>query len=297
MGADYGVAERLKLVPSRILTGCYLDLGHGVRGTTLVAGTGRSGTTWVAQIINHRNEHRLVFEPFRGDRVRKARRFRRGHYIDPDDQDNPLAKAIDDLLAGRVRSWWTDRQNRRRLATRRIVKEVRITNLLPWIRVRHPELRIVYVVRDPVAVARSWLELGWGDDLSDLLSQELLLERLADSDDTIAAVVGDGGLFERHVLRWCLENAIPLRSHAELDVHLLVYQQLRANPDPEIDRLFDYLGRDPSGVHASVTRPSTTASFPRRRNVEVTEDLLQSAREIAASFGLAGLIGPARSRL
>ena len=145
MGADYGAVDRLRLAPARVRAGCYLDLGHRIGDTTLVVGTGRSGSTWLAEILNHRNEYRLVFEPFRSDRVRKARPFRRGHYIDPADQDHPLSRTIDSLLAGRVRSWWTDRQNRRRVATRRIVKEIRITNLLPWIRARHPALPIASV--------------------------------------------------------------------------------------------------------------------------------------------------------
>jgi hypothetical protein len=230
MGADYAPSERLKLAPERVLAGLYLDLGHRIRDTTLVVGTGRSGSTWVAETINHRNEYRLVFEPFRGDRVRKARPFRRGHFIEPSEQDHPLRATIDALLAGRVRSWWTDRHNHRRLATRRIVKEVRITNLLPWIRRRHPNLRIVYIVRDPVAVARSWLELGWGDDLGELLAQRPLLERLADARDVIDVVVAHGEPFDRHVLRWCLENAIPLRSYTDLDIHLVAYEQLRTHP-------------------------------------------------------------------
>jgi len=289
MGADYGTAERLRIAPARLLAGCYVDVGRGVGATTLVVGTARSGSTWVAELLNHRNEYRLVFEPFRSDRVRRARPFRRGHYIDPREQDHPLAGSIDALLAGRVRSWWTDRQNRRRIATRRIVKEVRITNLVPWIRARHRDLRIVYVVRDPVAVARSWLELGWGDDLDDLLAQEQLLERLPGSGAAIRELAG-GELFDRHVVRWCLENAIPLTAYAELGLHLVVYERLRAEPEREIDRLFAYLGRDPDGAHASVRNPSATAGFPRRQSVQISEDHRRRAEEIVSAFGLTDLV-------
>lgn len=286
MGADYAASERLKLAPARALAGCYLDLGHRVRDTTLVVGTGRSGSTWLAEIVNHRNEYRLVFEPFRGDRVRKARPFLRGHYIEPTEQDHPLGATIDALLAGRVRSWWTDRHNRRRVASRRIVKEVRITNLLPWIRRRHPDLRIVYVVRDPAAVARSWLELGWGDDLDDLLAQEPLLGRLADARDVVDAVVSDGEPFDRHVLRWCLENAIPLRSAVDLGIHLVVYEQLRAQPEVEIERLFAYLGEDPTGARSAAARPSATAAFPRQQTVQVTDGQRQHAKALLSAFGI-----------
>lgn len=287
MGADYGAAGRLKLAPARLLAGCYADLGHRIRDTTLVVGTGRSGSTWLAEIVNHRNEYRLVFEPFRGDRVRKARPFKRGHFIEPSEQDHSLAATIDALLAGRVRSWWTDRHNRRRLTTRRIVKEVRITNLLPWIRLRHPGLRIVYIVRDPVAVARSWLELGWGDDLDELLAQEQLLEQFPDSGDVIEAVVTEGEPFDRHVLRWCLENAIPLSAHADLDIHLVAYEQLRAHPEREIDRLFAYLGEDSAGADLVVRKRSATADFPRPRAVPVTEAQEQQAEAVVSSFGIA----------
>ena len=288
MGADYSTAGRLKLLPARLLAGCYLDLGRGVRDTTLVVSTGRSGSTWVGELINHRNEYRVVFEPFRGDRVRKARPFRRGHYIDPRQQEHPLASTIDSLLAGRVRSWWTDEQNRRRLARRRIVKEIRLTNLLPWIRARHSELRIIYAVRDPVVVAQSWLELGWGDDLDVLLAQDELMAEFAGLRASIAEIARDGDIIERHVLRWCLENAIPLTREVP-DVHRVVYEELRREPDREIRRLFAYLGEDASGALEAARVPSATAGFPRVRAFVPTDEQRARAREIVALFGLSEL--------
>ena len=54
MGADYTTTEKLRIAPERLLAACYLDLGRGIRDTTLVVSTGRSGSTWVAEVINHR---------------------------------------------------------------------------------------------------------------------------------------------------------------------------------------------------------------------------------------------------
>ncbi|MEP6811394.1 MAG: sulfotransferase domain-containing protein [Actinomycetota bacterium] len=287
MGADYGTGDRLKLVPARARAACYLDLGHHLRDTTLVVSTGRSGSTWVAEVLNHANEYRLVFEPFRSDRVRKARAFRLGQYIDPEDQEHPLAQTIDGLLAGRVRGWWTDRQNRRRIASRRIVKEIRITNLVPWIRTRHPALRIVYAVRDPVAVARSWLELGWGDGLEEFLDQEPLLARFREEDGAIREIAGHGDQFERHILRWCLENAIPLKREPAPDVHHVVYERLRTEPQQELERLFGYLGKPVDGAYEAVRKPSATAGFPRTRSVTITEGQRRRAHEIIELFDLA----------
>ncbi len=289
MGADLGPVGRLRLVPERLRAGIYLDPWHRIEDTVLVVASGRSGSTWIAEVINHRNEYRLVFEPFRADRVRRARGFRRGEDLEPGEQQHPLARTVDALLAGRVRGWWTDAHNRRRLVRRRIVKEVRLTNLLPWVRQRHPGLRIVYGVRDPVAVARSWLELGWGDDLDDLLSQPALLARFPGLEQTIAAVARGGDALERHVLRWCLENAIPLRAHAELDVHLVVYERLRAEPEREAARLFAYLGREAPADEAALRRPSATAGFPRLRAVSFSRAQRERARRLVALFGLSEL--------
>jgi Sulfotransferase domain len=290
LGADYGPLGRLKSVPDRLRAGCYLDPRHDVRDTTLVVSTGRSGSTWVAEVINHRNEYRLVFEPFRRERVRKARGFRIGQYIDPSDQDHPLAPAIDALLAGRVRSWWTDRPNRRRLVSRRIVKEIRITNLVPWIRTRHPGLRIVYAVRDPVAVARSWLELGWGDNLDELLAQANLPSQSPELTEAIGRIARTRDQFERVVLRWCLENSIMLNDPPP-DVHRVVYEELRSEPERELERLFAYLGEDAGDAYAAVRKRSVTAEFPRVRRIEVTEAQRRRAHEIAALFDLERYIG------
>ena len=285
MGADYDVTQRLRLAPTRLLAGCFLDLRHDIRDTIVVVATGRSGSTWVAEIVNRHNEYRLVFEPFRGDRVRKARPFRRGHYIDPLDQQHPLARTIDELLAGRVRSWWTDRPNNRRIATRRIVKEIRITNLVPWIHARHPGLRIVYAVRDPVAVATSWLELAWPDDLDELLSQEALLACFPDARAEIDRVAGRADPFERNVLRWCLENAIPLKADLP-GVHRVRYEALRDEPARELPRLFAYLGADAEGSDAAVRKPSRTAGFPRRASFRPTAAQRARARELLELFEL-----------
>jgi hypothetical protein len=286
LGADYGTVDRIKRVPDRLRAGCYVDLRHDIRDTTLVVSTGRSGSTWVAEVLNHRNEYRLVFEPFRRERVRKARGFRLGQYIDPSDQGHPLGPTIDALLAGKVRSWWTDRPNRRRIVSRRIVKEIRITNLVPWIRARHPALRIVYAVRDPVGVAKSWLELGWGDNLDEFLAQEPLLAKLTDHTETIRTIARSDDRFQRLVLRWCLENAVPLKEQSAPDVHQVVYDELRTDPERELERLFAYLGKDPGDALAAVRKPSVTADFPRVRSVTITDAQRRQAREIAALFEL-----------
>ena len=62
-----------------------IDRDRDYRSSVLLAGTGRSGTTWVSEIINHRNEYRYVFEPFNHQKLRIAQPFGPKRYLRPDD--------------------------------------------------------------------------------------------------------------------------------------------------------------------------------------------------------------------
>ena len=281
---------RLRTVPKRVAASSYVDLDRRVETSILVASSGRSGSTWVAEVVNHDNGYRLVFEPFRRDVVRRARNIRYGQFLDPTRLDDPLAEPIEALLAGRVRSTWTDGYNRKRIARRRIVKEIRVTNLLPWIRARFPELPIVYIVRHPLAVARSWSELGWGHLLGEFLAQDELLAQFRREETTIRSIAESGEPMERHLLRWCLENALPLRLLRPDDAHVILYERLRADPEAEFRRIFHYLGKDFDRVDAAVLpRRSATADYRRHHAVDVEPRWESRARELMEIFGLADL--------
>src|SRR5438552_19014615 len=64
----------------------FLDL-PGASGTTvLLAGSARSGTTWLAAVINYDNSHRYMFDPFRPDRLDETRICASPQYVRPDDE-------------------------------------------------------------------------------------------------------------------------------------------------------------------------------------------------------------------
>ena len=73
--------------PSRVLGALHADLGRGDhKSSVFLAGSGRSGTTWVSAVINHQGAYRLVFEPFHPGKVRMMRGFRRRQYLRPGDR-------------------------------------------------------------------------------------------------------------------------------------------------------------------------------------------------------------------
>jgi Sulfotransferase family len=245
----------------RHLHGWYLDAGGGPEDTVMVAGSARSGTTWVADLVNAGNDHRYVFEPFRPDRLAVARPFGTRRYLPPEDDDPVRLAAAADILAGRVRGRWPDQLNRAVLPRRRLVKDVWANLILGWLHRRFPEVPLVLVLRHPCAVVSSQLALagwGWGIEppgLPGLLGQQSLVrDHLERYRDILAAASSP---FQRHLVTWCVENLVPLRQLGPGQAHVVLYERLCAEPAEEVRRLLAFLGRtDDDRVLARLGRPS-----------------------------------------
>lgn len=297
----------------------FLDVGHDPARALVVAGSARSGTTWLAEILATRLRCRLLFEPFRAERVPLAADLGYGRYARPGSDDPALADLVGRILAGRVRSRWSDRYNTVRWVRRRVVKEIRILNLLPWLADRFPSTPIVYLLRHPIPSAQSLVELGWPDRLASFLDQEELMRGpLAAYASTARRVAADGDPLQRFVLRWCLENTVPLRTLERDRAHLVFYEHLVADPGRELIRLASYLRRFPTyarpasalsageggsadGRQADLRKPSATdyrrsagadGSMRLERWLQEVPPLaVGAAVETMAVFGLDGVYG------
>jgi sulfotransferase family protein len=242
----------------RFLHQAFVDLGHDPTKAVLVAGSARSGTTWLADMVNHGNRYRYIFEPFRPDRLAVRGSLAARPYARPGTPDPELEAAAQAILAGRIRSSWTDRSNRKLIARRRLIKDVWANMLLPWVRERFPELRIVFLLRHPFAVVHSQIVLeswDWQIDPEDLLGQPMLVnDIIGPYEDEIRSAATP---FERHLVVWCVENLVPLRLMAPGDAHVVYYEDLCVRPAGVLDPLFRYLGErlEPSTLPA-LLRPS-----------------------------------------
>ena len=280
-----------------------VDLGSSPARTLFLAGSPRSGTTWLAEIINHDNRYRTIFEPFRPARVTLTRNFRSRQYLRPGTDDPALTVPIDRILAGRIRDPWTDQHNTRLLANRRLVKDPWSSLMLGWMSQRYPLMPMVLVIRHPCAVVSSQLAMGawkWHVDLEDVLSQGSLVEdHLAPHLDAVRAAET---VFERHVVLWCIENLVAL-SHLEgRRAHVVFYEDLCLDPIPQLERLFAFVGMpfDPA-AGPDMLRPSaltrTDSAIAKgeglvdgwRRHVDPGD--VRRAADLVAAFGLDTIYG------
>ena len=244
----------------------FVDVPSGRSDSVLVLGSGRSGTTWLAELINYRNEFRTIWEPFNTlySSMPQGTGFRWGAYRHPRDPDSALEVRLRLLFEGRERSRWIDGHNTRRLPRRRLVKSIEMTNLADWIRLRLPEVPIAYLVRHPFAFADSHLALGWpaitAIDAEVRAGAEQVVERLdrATRQAVHALSSSSDDTFERLVHRWCLENVLALRRPSP-GVCTIFYEDLVLDTATELDRLGSYLGvefDETALVHAAL--PSRT---------------------------------------
>ena len=296
-------SRRLSLIAHSI----YLDLNRDHRATVLLCGSGRSGTTWLVGGANYDNHYRLMIEPFHRAQVPAVKAFRRRQYLRPSNTDPTYLGPASSIFTGAIRDGFIDQLNRRIICSARIVKDVRCTLMLGWLRARFPGMPIVMVLRHPCAVAYSRAKLGWDDIREDYLGQpDLMSDHLAPFASAIRAAKTD---FERHVFDWCVENYVPFRQFAPGAVHLAYYENFCVDPASELDRLFAFLGRSyDSRIFAQLTQPTTSAFAPGRARPKAViseESLTESWRphlsqadtdrayEIVASFGLERIYGRA----
>lgn len=278
----------------------YVDRERSPAATVVLAGSGRSGTTWLGEIIDRHHDHRVIFEPLKANAVPLARPFVHGHYLRPGDTDPRYREPIERILTGRIRNRWTDHQNHVRWTRRRLVKDVRANNLLPWLHDAFPEVPLVYLVRHPVAVAVSTRALGWRDQLDGMLAQPALVaDHLEPARPLLRSLATP---WERRIGQWCAENLVPLRMLGPGAACLVFYEDLCDHPQTTATRVLAHLGQvADAALDAALDRPSRLvrphSAVTRQADPveswldEVSPGELERAAEIVAACGLGDVWG------
>lgn len=220
----------------------YMDIGR-LKNLTIVAGMGRSGTTWVADVINYDDTYRVMFEPFVASLVKEAEGFQYIQYLSPHSTDPLLTDRARLILAGKVRHEWVDKNIHRIFYRRRIVKEIRCNLMLGWLKkiANHPP--IVLVIRHPLQIAASWRKLQWTREqlgIDSILSQKTLLRDFSVIAD-VQKRIDPQDFVENIVFQWCIVHLVPSLHLKQNEAYAIFYENLLAEPAHELPRLFQYL--------------------------------------------------------
>jgi hypothetical protein len=292
--------QRYRRLRRKLTTRYTLDFNQTFESLVFVAGTGRSGTTWLLELLDSGHRHRVIFEPFRpgagalGDRVLPR-------YMRPGADDPEIEELVRTILLGKFKSnRLTGRDNERLISTSRIVKDVDSNLRLGWLRSRFPDFPIVYIIRHPCAVASSRKRLGNELSIDEYLGEsDLVADHLEPYIGALSEVTTP---FEKAVASWCIENYVPLKQIDDgLELVTVFYEDLVTDPETTLRAVFAALGQSPDRVaYENLAKPSLTTwresdplASPGRAlddwQRRLTAHELERARELVTLFGLDSL--------
>jgi len=261
----------------------------------IVAGYGRSGTTWVLDVLAQANSLRAIFEPLHPGAIPEAA-VHAHKYLACDDRDDELKALLGHFFYAEIHSIWADyrvrtgwlhprlsnlrswpqikaalrRMNRsqkyffqyrsQRHRKQRIVKLIRSNMMISWLQ-KNFDARIVFVTRHPAAVvlSQSVSPRSWNSQRQMALykASPPLLDALdSRMRDLLSQPLDE---IEALTLAWSIENSIAFKQAAESDVPVVYYETLLENSDTEWQRIMSALGLKNVPDSALIARPSQQA--------------------------------------
>ncbi|MBN2323426.1 MAG: sulfotransferase domain-containing protein [Spirochaetes bacterium] len=208
-------------------------------------GDGRSGTTWVASLINHGKKYREMFEPFHPRLVKGMECLKTYQYIRPDDPNDSVRKIAEHVFSGKFNDKRVDAGNRRIFHKGLLIKDI-FVNLFAYWAVRHfPGVKVVLLIRNPFSVAlskyktRTWF---WLTDPIALLNQpDLYEDYLQPFEGLIRRVSSGTDYIHKQILIWSIINYIPLLQFSPEQIHVVFYEDVYVDPNYEISRIMNYI--------------------------------------------------------
>jgi hypothetical protein len=244
----------------------------------VVLGFGRSGTTWISDIISKSTGGLILFEPLHPCVAPLAETFAYSY----GDQSGRLGAHLDDLLNKRIREKWLLR-NHIPVSLDEVsdylvdmvweecaplgFKEIRANFLIRWL-VDNLGAKIVFVVRHPCATiasilrrTRFWLEFGWEKHYAMFLERTVLdpyygSHEIAHHQDIIASASTDTA---KQAVMWAVTHALVLPELEALGLPVFHYEDFYAKPFAAARSMLHYLGYAGEDVHpAHIFTPSMT---------------------------------------
>jgi hypothetical protein len=235
------------------------DRNYDLGETLVVAGSPRSGTTWLAEVLSTLPRSAILFEPEHMLQVPEARQAGLDWHVMklPGDAWPAGERYFDRVLRGQVVTPWTTSHLPlgRAVAPRRwIVKFVDANLMLGWLATRFPIRAPVLVLRHPCAVVGSQLRRGWKLDHAPRTAA--FFARYPQFGEFVSSLRDP---VEWSAAHWCIHTYVPLMLPQPWPFLVTSYEQATRYPEQEFPRLFQqWRLRMPDELVERTRRPSGT---------------------------------------
>ena len=256
-----------------------------IQDTIVVAGTPRSGTTWLLELLRSLSGYKALNEPLLYEEARAEYGFSWRTYLSPDDPAPKQSAYMQTILSGRLGlspAWhFEDRSRIQQLvtqATRRrlVVKFCRANRMLHWLVRRFDVRGLVFIVRHPCAVVASMLRHGGWEhmktDIGESVDFDLDPALPSPVREHFSSIVRNcTSRTEALAALWCLDHYIPLVYHTEEESPwvLVPYERLVTEGHSELQRIVSALGTEMTvEMRGRFDEPSSSVRDQFHQNAE-----------------------------
>lgn len=266
----------------------------------------RSGTTWVADVLNYNRQLRELFEPFHPVFIKQFSFLGVYEYVAPSNERPELLKMAGKVLTGNIYHPRIDRNSKNLTYKGLLVKDILVNLYANYVYHHFDYVKILFLIRNPFAVAlskygkRKW---DWETDPEEFLKQELLVQDyLEPFKNLIIQESKEGDYITKQVLIWCILNYVPLQQFSPEEITFAFYEDIVMNPANEVGRIlreFNLLkkGEVPDIPQTLINQPSVVSekkdeSYKDSLNAwrrKISDKQYARGMEILETFGFGGL--------
>ncbi len=208
-------------------------------------GDGRSGTTWVSDIINHDKRYREMFEPFHPELIEDMQFIAPHQYVQQGAPNEKLRALAGKIFNGRFTHPRVDSENSSLRYEGLLIKDIFANLLCYWALSQFPKVKPVLLIRNPFSVVLSkskkkdWF---WATEPLDLLNQPALFaDYLHPFEEEIKRISNQKNYILNQVLIWAIINYVPLRQFKPGNIHICFYEDIYSEPSKEVLKLFEFV--------------------------------------------------------
>jgi hypothetical protein len=247
-----------------------------------VLGFGRSGTTWISDVISKVTGQLILFEPFHPSVTEFSREF--SYASISNDNSSLLWTYLQDVMEKKHRKMWLMRNHIP--VTLDVVsgsflneiwercdvigfKEVRANFMISWL-CQYFDCKVVYIVRHPCAVVSSILkrtnfwEFGWPETYIEFLNKSLYSHDAKVADSSIPQsyyyiINSAESYIDKIAVMWSITHLLAYKQIKQLGLPLFFYEDFYAHPFQFVNHLLEYLELGNRNIHpAYIFTPSMT---------------------------------------